>query len=844
MKYAIFFLCLYCLAIPSKAQLIDDFEDGDLNAAPAWQGMLSAFTTIDGTLRSQHTTANSVFYISTNLAIDSVFQFVLNCKLGFNTSSLNYVDLMLFSDSADLRKARNGLFVRLGGSNDEIALFLLRNGVESKLIDGKDARLNASTSHYEITVLYQHDTCILRHKKQGTTDLVEEGRAYYAQSLTEAYCGMRIRQSTASFFNRHFFDGLYMGMPVLDTLAPYCDSVVVTGKNRIHCFFSEPCDSLSLLDTAHYRLQNSFEKPIKVICSPDLRSAELEFGQPFEINRPDFLQIKQIRDLLQNKSETHSLAFLPYKPDTPARFDLLITELMVDPEPSAGLPEEEYIEIRNTTKHWLGLGDCRISDPTAAFNLPLTVIGPDSFLVLRKIPALNNASDHIMLKAPDGNLIHELRYTDRWYNDAIKQAGGYSLEMIDCKQPCMQADNWTASRSPFGGTPGLPNSVETVLPSDNTAPYIVSVTTEKDSLLHFVLSETADTSSVLLWSVDGNPLPLDLKTFDPDKVRYTFIWPLAHTPEQVFRVRLSGFGDCSGNIMGDTAFVLQWPALCREKDMVINEVLFNPVSGGKDFIELYNASSRVFDLSVLFLADLDAGGLLAHVYPISREYCLLQPGSYLLLSEDTAQICSHYKCTDRKAIKLQMPALPVMPDDAGGVVLLNLRNETVDSLRYNQDWHFTLLSDRNGVSLERLSAAMQTNDRNNWHSAAASVGFASPGAVNSGMVLPLKPKGVFSVISRTLSPDMDGFEDLMLLRYILPKPGFTATVRVYALNGLTVKTMVNAETLGSEGVLSWDGTNDGGTLMPPGIYVVLIECLHPDGTQIREKMSVVLASLF
>jgi len=826
------------------AQVMDDFEDGDLNAAPAWQGLLNAFTTDGGTLRSNNTVPNSVFYISTKSDYDTVFQFVLDCKLEFNTSSLNYVDLMIVSDSADLRKARNGLFVRLGGSSDEIALFSLYNGIESKLIDGKDARLNASTSQHELTVLYQHDTCILIHKKQGSTNQVEEGRAYYKLSMTEAYCGIRIRQSTASFFNRHYFDGLYLGIPIPDTISPQCDSLVITGKDRLQCYFSEPCDSLSLQETAHYSLLNHGRKPINAICAADFRSVTLVFDAAFEVNRPDCLVINGISDLKQNVSETHSYPYLPYKADTPARFELLITELMVDPEPSAGLPEQEYVEIRNNTGRWLGLGACSISDPTLTVNLPQTVLGPDSFYVLQKIPALNNASDHILLKAPDGSLIHELRYSETWYGDAYKQAGGFSLEMIDFNQPCLIKSNWTASRSPVGGTPGKPNSAETVLPADVFAPAIAAITTEKDSLLHLLLSEPADTASVLKWSVDGRILNLKFKAFDPDLLRYTFIWPMVFTPDQKFKVSLSGFRDCAGNIMTDTVFYLQWPALSRAQDLVINEILFNPASGGKDFIEVYNQSSRVFDLSLLYLADLDAGGLLNHIYPISRDYCLLQPGSYLLLSEDTAQVCTYYNCTDRKALKLQMPALPVMPDDAGSIVLLNLRNETVDSLRYSQDWHFTLLSDRSGVSLERLSTNMPTNDRNNWHSAAASVGFASPGSVNSGVLLPVKPKGVFSVNSRTFSPDMDGFEDLLILRYALPGPGYSATIRIYALSGVPVSTIANAETLASEGVLCWDGTNDRGSLMPSGIYVLLIECLHPDGKRIREKLSVVLASDF
>ena len=52
-----------------------------------------------------------------------------------------------------------------------------------------------------------------------------------------------------------------------------------------------------------------------------------------------------------------------------------------------------------------------------------------------------------------------MEYSSGWYGDELKSAGGWSLEMIDPRFPFYYEENWKASVSRTGGTPGQVNSV-------------------------------------------------------------------------------------------------------------------------------------------------------------------------------------------------------------------------------------------------------------------------------------------------------------------------------------------------------------------------------------------------
>jgi hypothetical protein len=157
----------------------------------------------------------------------------------------------------------------------------------------------------------------------------------------------------------------------------------------------------------------------------------------------------------------------------PNRFDVVIDEIMADPTPQIGMPNNEWIELRNTSGTAFNLSGWRIADASGQSGpMPVYTLQPDSFVIIctssavaamsvygstisvTSFPSLDNTGYVIYLKSAQNKIIHTVSYTDAWYQNELKKDGGWTLEMIDTKNPCSGFSNWKASTNLNGGTPG------------------------------------------------------------------------------------------------------------------------------------------------------------------------------------------------------------------------------------------------------------------------------------------------------------------------------------------------------------------------------------------------------
>jgi len=297
----------------------------------------------------------------------------------------------------------------------------------------------------------------------------------------------------------------------------------------------------------------------------------------------------------------------------------------------------------------------------------------------------------------------------------------------------------------------------------------------------------------------------------------------------------SGISDLSGKIMNRDTQSFSYSFSPEVGSILINEVLFNPFSGGTDFVELVNVSEQTIPANRLRLATRDDALALKQVYPISTEKRYLKPGELLVCTKDPAIVALQY-ITNNPASFCVMKSLPSYSDDAGTVVLLNDSMKVLDEFSYSAKMHSPFLADEEGVSLERISLEKPTSERSNWLSAAASVGFATPGLPNSQAGNGTEIQDEIAPEPKAFSPNGDGYNDQLSIMFKLSKPGYIANVRIFDAAGRHVKFLVKNQSLAQEGRWLWDGKNESGQKLNIGVYIILVEAFDQEGyTKVFKK---------
>lgn len=548
------------------------------------------------------------------------------------------------------------------------------------------------------------------------------------------------------------------------------------------------------------------------------------------------------------------------------RFDIVIDELMADPTPQVGLPAVEYIEIKNTTTANINLSGWRIADATSISGaMGSYTLKPDSFLIIcatgslaqlstfgpaisvTSFPSLDNAGDIISLRAPNGRIIHAVSYTTDWYQNAVKMDGGWSIEMIDTRNPCGGIDNWKASVDTRGGTPGTKNSIDATN-ADTKSPELLRTNTINATQIIAVFNEPVDSTvaaNITNYTITAAGVNNTITAAVPQAPIFNTVLltlSTAMTNGTVYTVTANGITDCKGNSINSlakTAFV-GLPQDADSLDIVVNEILFNPKPNGFDYVEIYNKSNKILDANKLFIANKNTAGAIANVKPMSPVPCLIFPGNFITLTDNSTWVKSNFSVANPSWL-IDVGGMPSFNDDEGNVILLNAQGKVVDALNYKDDWHFKLIDNEEGISLERLSYSAPTQNPDNWHSASSSSKFGTPTSKNSQLLSGNTIGGTVSLSSKTFSPDNDGRDDILSIDYNINQNGFLANVTIFDASGVLVRNLKRNDVLGSSGKWTWDGLNNKNEKLPTGIYIISTEMFNAQGKKSNYKNTVVLA---
>jgi hypothetical protein len=556
------------------------------------------------------------------------------------------------------------------------------------------------------------------------------------------------------------------------------------------------------------------------------------------------------------------MLFSPVFVQAQNRYDVVIDEIMADPTPQVGLPNNEWIELRNTTTSPIQLQNWRIGDATGQSGpMPNFILQADSMVIIctgsavaamsafgttisvTSFPSLDNDGDQLFLKAANGKIIHAVSYTSGWYQNELKKDGGWTLEMMDTKSPCAGISNWKASVSTTGGTPGKKNSIDAVN-NDTGVPNLKRAYTTDNTTIILVFDEPVDSltgATLSNYAANGGLVFTNAVTIAPLFNTVQLKTAVALSANTVYTITASGVKDCKGNTVGAANKAkVGLPADAAAGEWVINEILFNPKPNAYDYVEFLNTSNKIFDASKLYIANRNSSGVVSSIKALSATPCYIFPGDYIVATEDAANLAINYLVQNPDNV-LELSPLPSFSDDEGNVIALNLQGNIIDEVKYKDDWHFKLIDNDEGVSLERIDPAGPSQNETNWHSAASTAGYGTPTYKNSQYKIPNAIDATVEASPKIFSPDNDGLDDIATIQYKITEPGYVANITIFDAAGRPVRNLVRNGTLALSGYWNWDGLDDKRNKLPVGTYIIFTEIFNLQGKKERFKNTIVLA---
>lgn len=291
------------------------------------------------------------------------------------------------------------------------------------------------------------------------------------------------------------------------------------------------------------------------------------------------------------------------------------------------------------------------------------------------------------------------------------------------------------------------------------------------------------------------------------------------------------------------------------QSLIFTEILFNPVKDGSEYIEIYNASENAINLSTICLDKSTPTGKPSH-YPLTGIDAWLNPKAYAIVTKSIIGITDIYTVPS-SAHLYEISKFPQLSNEEAILSLYSIEQDCIlDEVYYSKKWHTIPLKETKGVSIERIQLAGETQDINNWQSAARNkngIG-GTPGYINSvNENIPdededdqenddnedkedktdfldncITPEGIEP-------PQFNSKTNKFTTQFHLHRTGYSAKSTLFDLHGKTIASLPISENLSTSGVIIWSKRNTNGTILNPGIYIFHVDFYHPEGYTQRFK---------
>jgi len=818
------------------AQFHDSFNRTYFNP---WQGDTAKFILTGNQLQSNSSVANDNFYIAYPTSI-SIKEWRLQMDLKFNTSSANYVDFYLYANNTKLETADTALYIKIGNTKDEISVYQKIQGLTFLLFDGVDGITNNSNNYLNFVVKLVNDSLIIKVGTDASNPSIFENYAVAIDTnwnkRTAAHTGWVIKQSTASFFGKHYFDNFYAGEEIKDTTAPKIASFKVWNERDVAIYFNENIDTALLKNQSNYLLSPQNANPLSVI-SNSKDSILLHFANGFTSGSSHSITIDSLMDSSGNVRLNQTISFFYKKIVQPTFKDLLISEIYS--KPLAGYLGVEGIEVYNNSEFYIDLKNCKLSDLSNSYSLPNVVLEAKKYYVfcddqdtnyfkglnvvaLTTFPSLNDDGDMVRITNAMGNDVYSVNYSKNWH-EIGKQEGGWSLELVDINEGCPYSSNYKSSNNIKGHTLGLVNGKFPYIAKSKlqivglyvNSPKTLQITWNKPINFEVLRDKSLFTT---------NPsLEIDSILINPAVPNQCVLYFKSALQDLVYQLSIASFKSCDEQTLAAINLEFGLPKIPDFGTLKLAEVMFNSKTLCSEYIEIDN-TQQYTELKSLFLVAENEGKIATQ--NISAEGDMLAPNQKLILAKDLSALAQcHQLCETTKYIQLKN--WTSLNDDQGKIWITDLTGLMIDSLAYSKTMHSKFIADDDGVSIEKIDTSQASWRVQAWASSPSTANFATPGCANHLIGLQ-KDEQVFSLASPYFSQNEVGKEQ-GVIQYQMPLPNYSINIVVTDRFGRLIIQLANNEIIPATGNFLWNGSNLEGQFVAQGIYFVQITAVHENG---------------
>lgn len=512
-----------------------------------------------------------------------------------------------------------------------------------------------------------------------------------------------------------------------DNTAPDLETLSIINDSTFILTFTERINPDSAENPDNYGIT----VPLKVVAGEN-QFFKASFTEPnsveliakFTIPESGSLDIFNQADIFGNINTVISRYFQNIQTDTAQSGDVFINEFVYNPP--SGLTE--FVEIYNPTDKIFNLRGWTLNDnsgneavltnedfffrknnPSASLpENPYIILTPDSSIQVgqtnrlvvmgSRFPTLNNTTDAIVLKNAQGVTIDSLTYTQDWGGDEV------SLERRTIDVTGEFRENWGDSPAPEFATPTESNQIT----QDNEAPILQNAFSINNTSIALIYNERVDLSNAENISNYSFSPSLTISSISVNRNQVNLIFNENLQNETTYTITLNNQQDIFGNILEETSVNVRYLEFSPSapSDIVINEILYQKTDeNSPEFIELFNRSSKNFDLSNWVISDA------ANNSATLPDGTFLESNSYLVL-------------TDKQNFASEIPnglflsGFPSLNDNGDGIILRTDADITIDSLFYTDRFG----GDIDGISAERKDPNAASNDANNWSSNSSASG--------------------------------------------------------------------------------------------------------------------------